>query len=500
VSRIETPIPPDDVKQYPAQPSSGWSHGHLSREEMRASSREKNWAAATSMLAAVVLTIAKLTVALLTGSLGIFSEAMHSGMDLVGTALSFAAVRISSRPPDATHPYGHAKFESLAALFAVFLLAITSVGILREAFERVFETSVVPTGTFYGVGVLLLSILVDFTRSRYLKRVAKKHGSQALAADAAHFETDLYSSITVLLGLGLVAYGGSAGWSPQWLAAADALAGASVAVIILIVAGRLALRAVNSLTDRVPPNLVDDVVAAASQAPGTLGDPSARVRFLGDQAYADVSIGVPRGLSLERSRAVSEEVVAKVQDVLPRADVVVRAVPVAPEAESAVQAATVTAARLGLGIHHVRAFQTPLGLRLDMHMEVPSHMTLGNAHEQADRLEAELAREIAGVNAQVHIEPRHEDVHTLVEAEQKEVRRLVEGAVAAGPHRGIHDIEVLQSEHGYVVTLHCYLPADMPIAAAHNVTAEIERVIREQVPGIYRITVHPEPATELHIP
>ena len=496
MSRIETPIQPgNDAKHYPAQ------HGHLSREELRASSREKNWAATTSMLAAVVLTVAKLTVALLTGSLGIFSEAMHSGMDLVGTALSFAAVRISSRPPDATHPYGHAKFESLAALFAVFLLAITAVGILREAFQRVFETSVVPTGTFYGVGVLLLSILIDFTRSRYLKRVAKKHGSQALAADAAHFETDLYSSITVLLGLGLVAFGGAAGWSPQWLAAADALAGASVAVIILIVAGRLALRAVNSLTDRVPPNLVDDVVAAASQAPGTLGDPSARVRFLGDQAYADVSIGVPRGLSLERSRAVSDEVVAKVQHVLPHADVVVRAVPLAPEAESAVQAATVTAARLGLGIHHVRAFQTPLGgLRLDMHMEVPSAMTLGDAHEQADRLEAELAREIAGVNAQVHIEPRHEDVHTLAEDDQEEVRRLVEHAVAEALFMGIHDIEALRSEHGYVVTLHCYLPADMPIAAAHNVTAEIERAIRERVPGIYRITVHPEPASELHIP
>jgi cation diffusion facilitator family transporter len=446
------------------------------------------------MLAAVFLTALKLVVALLTGSLGIFSEAMHSGMDLVGTALSMAAIRISNRPPDATHPYGHAKFESLAALCAVFLLGVTALGIMREAFERIVDATVVPTGTLLGVGVLLVSIVVDLTRSRYLRRVAARHGSQALAADAAHFETDLYSSITVLFGLLLVAVGGSLGWPGRLLAAADAVAGAAVAVIILVVAARLALRSVYSLTDRVPPHLVDQVTQAASSTPGTLGDPSARVRFLGDRAFADVSISVPRGLSLERSRALSDEVVARVQEVLPRADVVVRAIPVAPEAESAVEAAVVTAARLGIGVHHVRAFHTPQGLRLDMHMEVPSSMSLRDAHEEADRLEVELAREVSGALVQVHIEPRHEEVHVLRAELSSRVETEIEQIAASRPGAGIHDVEVLTSTNGYVITLHCYLPPDMPIAQAHAETAEIERAVRDRVQGIYRITVHPEPA------
>ncbi len=458
--------------------------------------RQKQRAALTSIFATILLALSKLAVALITGSLGIFSEALNSTVDLAGTALSYAAVRVSNRPPDATHPYGHAKFESLAALFAVVLLSLTALGILREAFLRVFGRGEVPSANWLGFAVLILSMIVDFTRSRYLNRVAEEHGSAALEADAAHFTTDLYSSATVLVALLIVAVGLGLGWPTPWLVAADAAAGALVALIILVVAARLALRAVNALTDHVPPTLVSDVVAAAGKTAETLGEPSARVRFVGDQPYADVSIAVPRGLSLERSRQVSNEVVSHVQEVLPRADVVVHTIPIAPESESAVEAVIVTAARLGLGVHHVRAFATPHGLRLDMHMEVPSTMTLLSAHQEADHLEAELRRDIAGVHdVQVHIEPRHEDVHKVAEySREEEIKRQVNVAARGQAGRGVHDIEVLWSDEGYVVTLHCYMPADLPISVAHARTAEVEKAVRAAVPGIYRVTVHPEPA------
>src|SRR5688500_5835670 len=206
--------------------------------------REKNWAALSSIGAAIFLTAAKLIVALSTGSLGILSEALHSAMDLVGTALSYAAIRVSNRPPDATHPYGHAKFESLAALFAVFLLSLTALGIVREAVERVTSSQVVPVPNGWAFIVLIISIAVDLSRSRYLKRVAEKHGSQALEADAAHFATDLYGSVTVLGGVTLVVVGGAVGWSPGVLSTLDAVAASLVAILIQVVALRLALRAV----------------------------------------------------------------------------------------------------------------------------------------------------------------------------------------------------------------------------------------------------------------
>ncbi|HEX8599813.1 MAG TPA: cation-efflux pump [Chloroflexia bacterium] len=462
-------------------------------------SREKNWAALSSMLVAVLLTAAKLVAGLISGSLGLLSEALHSAMDLVGTVLSYAAVRISSRPADATHPYGHAKVESLSALVAVGILSITALGILREAFERIAGSHVVPQQNWLGIAVLVVAVAVDYSRSRYLRRVADEHGSPALAADAAHFATDLLGSLAVLLGLLIVTLGTFLGWPSQVLGLVDASAGALVALIILGVAGQLAVRAVHALTDRVPPGLVSEVVAAAEGTPNMIGKPSARVRFLGDRPYADVLINVARGLSLERSREVSDEVVSRVQKILPHADVVVHTQPVASQSESAVEAATVTAARLGLGVHHVRAFETPSGLRLDMHMEVPASLSLREAHEQADRLEAALTSELQSAEVQVHIEPRHEELYRLWKDDES---RIVEAQIARITREidGVHDIEVLNSDQGLVVTLHYYMPDNLPIAAAHSKTAQIEQAVRDALPGIYRITVHPEPPSELHIP
>lgn len=462
-------------------------------------SHEKNWAALSSMLVAVLLTVAKLVAGLLSGSLGLLSEALHSAMDLVGTVLSYAAVRISNRPPDATHPYGHAKVESLSALVAVAILSITALGILREAFERIVGEHVVPQQNWLGIAVLIVAVGVDYSRSRYLRRVAAKHGSPALAADAAHFATDLLGSLAVLVGLVIVTIGTFVGWPARVLGLVDAGAGALVAFIILFVAGQLALRAAYALTDRVPPGLVGEVVAAASGTQDMIGTPSARVRFVGDRPYADLSINVARGLSLERSREVSQDVVSRVQQVLPHADVVVHTQPVAPHSESAVEAAIVTAARLGLGVHHVRAFDTPSGLRLDMHMEVPADLILRDAHEQADRLEAELRSELQSADVQVHIEPRHVEVYRLVEDDDsKSVAEKVGEVTAHIP--GIHEIEALKSDLGYVVTIHYYMPDDLPITTAHFKTAQIEQEVREAIPGIYRVTVHPEPPIGRHIP
>lgn len=464
-------------------------------DEVERGGNEKKWAALTSIAAAVLLTTAKLVVGVGTGSLGILSEAVHSGMDLVGTALSYGAIRVSNRPPDATHPYGHAKFESLAALFAVFLLSLTALGIIREAGERVLNSRLVPVPNGWAFAVLIGAMAIDLSRSRYLKRVAGKYGSQALEADAAHFATDLYGSLTVLGGITLVAIGGAAGWPPFLLSALDAGAGALVAILILGVALRLALRTVDALTDRVPPTLVDRVVEAVGQTDGLGGGlPSVRVRYVGDQAYADVSIEVPRGVSLERSDDISRRVIANVQKVIPKADVMVHTVPIAPDGESEVQVAVLSATRLGLGIHHVRAFRNADRLRIDMHMEVPSSMSLLAAHQQADRLEAVLRADLGVADTQVHIEPRHEEAENLQATTDPSMEYLILEAVSG--YDGIHDIEVLSSSRGAVVTLHCYLPGELQVAEAHAITADIERRVRDMVPNIYRITVHPEPLSE----
>jgi cation diffusion facilitator family transporter len=463
--------------------------------ELAARGQRKQTAALSSMVAAVVLAATKLVVGLLTGSLGLLSEALHSGLDLVGTILSFLAVRVSDRPPDVNHPYGHAKAESLVALFAVFLLTVTSLGILYEAYRKVFGEPEVPETNVFSFAVLILALAIDLSRSRYLARIARETHSQALAADAAHFASDLWSSGTVLASLTLIGLGGVLGWSAHWRSVIDAGAGVVVAGVIFHAAWGLAGRAVNSLMDEVPRHLVPAMEQAAADTPGVVETDNARLRYVGDQAYADVVVNVARGLSLEESEAISEDVIARVRHVVPGADVVVHTHPVASTSELATDLARVIAARLAVGVHHVRAFQTPRGFRLDMHMEVPSNQTLAEAHGLADEVEARLRAEMPSLSAvEIHIEPRHDETHLVEPLDDSALRdRVVAAAERVAGAGTVNRVEMGQTRMGYVVIIHCTLPGHLPIVEAHARTAEIERAVREALGTSYRVTVHPEP-------
>ena len=194
--------------------------------------REKHMVALSSVLAAVFLTAMKIVVGLLTGSLGILSEAAHSGLDLVAAAVTYFAVRVSGRPPDFEHPYGHGKIENLSALFETLLLLLTCVWIFYEAIQRLFFKNVEVETSIWAFVIMAISIGVDFTRSRALARAAKKYDSQALEADALHFSTDIWSSSVVIAGLGLVWLAENLGI--EWLKHADAVAAMGVAVIVFL--------------------------------------------------------------------------------------------------------------------------------------------------------------------------------------------------------------------------------------------------------------------------
>ena len=204
--------------------------------------REKHWVALSSVLAAIFLTGMKLVVGLMTGSLGILSEAAHSGLDLVAAVVTLFAVRISGRPADREHTYGHGKVENLSALFETVLLLVTCIWIIYEAIQRLFFKEVLVEASIWAFVIMGVSIVIDFSRSRALARVAKKYQSQALEADALHFSTDIWSSSVVIGGLLLVR---GADWlGLAWLTKADALAAMGVAGIVVYISAQLGQRTI----------------------------------------------------------------------------------------------------------------------------------------------------------------------------------------------------------------------------------------------------------------
>ncbi|HXZ30306.1 MAG TPA: cation diffusion facilitator family transporter, partial [Dehalococcoidia bacterium] len=225
--------------------------------------REKKLVALSSVMAAIFLTATKLTIGLLTQSLGILSEAAHSGLDLVAAGMTYYSVRVSSHPPDEAHHYGHGKIENLSALVETLLLFITCAWIVYEAVQRLFFKPVQIEVRMWSFLVMGVSIIVDITRSRALMKTAKKYSSQALEADALHFSTDVWSSSVVILGLIMVyvsrLFVSSSPTLASWLSRADAIAALGVAGIVLLVSYRLGSKTIGVLLDTAPKGIARQI-------------------------------------------------------------------------------------------------------------------------------------------------------------------------------------------------------------------------------------------------
>ena len=301
----------------------------FSPESMRA---EKRAVAGNSVLAAFAITALKIVVGFTTGSLGILSEAAHSGLDLIAALVTFFSVRVSDKPADADHQYGHGKVENFSAFIETGLLLLTCIWIISEAVKRLFFHSVEIEPSAAAFVVMLLSILVDAWRSRALGRIATKYDSQALEADALHFSTDIWSSSVVIVGLALVQLGRS--YQVTWLSKADPIAALFVAGVVVSVSWRLARRTVDALLDAAPPGVRNQILERIRNVDGVLEVGRARIRKAGNRYFADVSVGLSRNFTFQRSEQIADEVTAQVHQVLPNADVMVHSVPRARRSEN----------------------------------------------------------------------------------------------------------------------------------------------------------------------
>jgi cation diffusion facilitator family transporter len=287
---------------------------------------EKKSVALNSVMAAVLLTVLKLFVGWWSGSIGILAEAAHSGLDFMAALVTYVAVRAASRPADAKHPYGHGKVENLSASVETLLLLATCGWIIREAVERLFSRNVRVDASVWVFAVMLISIVVDVSRSRMLYRAAAKHRSQALEADALHFSTDIWSSAVVLVGL-LGVKLAQAVPSLSFLLKADAVAALLVAVIVVVVSLKLGLRTLNALLDTAPDGMTEKVKAAVEAVEGVQDCHAIRLRHSGPHCFVDLHVLLDGAQTLEAAHQVTERIEQVVQGIMSDADVTVHPEP-----------------------------------------------------------------------------------------------------------------------------------------------------------------------------
>ncbi len=447
----------------------------------------------------------KLFLTIATGSLGVLSELLHSSLDLVAAVITFVSVRVSDKPADANHTYGHGKIENFAAFTETGLLLLTAVYVIGEAVQRLFFLRVHIRPSLAAFVVLFLALGIDIARARALKRAAREYPSEALEADALHFSTDVWSTSVVIAGIAAAWAGERSG--AAWLQYADPLAALGVAGVVIWVAVRLGKRTIDALLDVAPSGLQQKVAHAVGGMQGVLSAERVRVRRAGNRHFVDVTVSMPRAASLEQAHAMSDAVERRVAEIIP-ADVMVHVEPRPYPEEHLFEAIRAAAQRLGLAIHELSAYELGSKLFIELHLEVAEQLSLRQAHHQASLLEEEIRRlpflsdprktEAAEIN--IHIEPQGTHIPSgqgqVVEMRDlaREVEKFVNDLGSEfGELLDCHEVRVRQVEGKILVSCHCTMNGNLPISEIHDVTGDLEDRVRGRFPQIARVTIHPEP-------
>lgn len=451
--------------------------------------KDKEQVALVSMLASGGLAIAKFAIGFVTGSIGLISEGVHSSADFVATLITWWAVRVSHKPADADHHFGHGKMESMAALFEVALLFAAAGWIAFEAISRIFGEPHVIDGAWIAIAVLVVSIIVDFWRVRALRRVAKATGSPALEADALHFLSDMLSSGVVLIGMVFVAFG---------YMSADAVAALIVSCFIVVAATKLGRRVFDTLVDAAPEGAHGVIAAKVSRIPEVITVERIRVRTAGATLFVELAVAVSRSLPLDRVAALKARIVDTVQREFPNAELTVVAEPRAVDDETIETHVRVIAANRGAAIHRLTIQQIKDRLSISMDIEVKASLTVKQAHDIASELE-EAIRDDLGEDTEIdtHIEPMAanwldgreipDDQYLVLQSV------LVSAAEQGGIVKEVHNVRIRSTELGLIVNFHCRLPPDMMVTDAHAAVDEVERHVRSLRPEVARVIGHAEP-------
>jgi cation diffusion facilitator family transporter len=439
-------------------------------------------AALVSVAAAAALVVLKLTVGLATHSLGLISEAIHSGTDLVAALLTFFAVGVAGRPADPGHQYGHGKAEHLAALGEAVFLVAASVLIGVRAIERLAgSSSHTVHAAWYAFVVVGVVILVDASRTFVSWRASRRYESAALASNALHFGSDLAGSVAVIVGLAFARGGHPNG---------DSIAALFVAALVLLAAGRLARGNVDVLMDRAPAAAEATARAAIDALPGVELQ-RLRMRQAGGRKFADVVIGVPPAAGVGQGHAAADAVEEAVERAVPGSDVVVH---VEPLEDAGIRERAHAAAVAVPGVrevHNLALVEIGGRTELSLHLKLPGDVTLEEAHDVAEQLERAVCAAVPEVDSvQTHLEPLTEpSAGQEVAGDAGAVERIVVEATGRPPR----ELRFLRTDGGLVAFLTLGLEGTSRLDDAHARASEVEERIRRERPDIADVIVHTEP-------
>ncbi len=451
--------------------------------------KEKRLIALTSVLAAVFLTSFKLGIGLWTNSLGILSEAAHSGLDLLASMITLLAITFADLPADEDHPYGHGKLENISAFVETLLLVLTCAWIVWEGVNRLITHTYFIETNIWGFIVMSVSILIDISRSRALLRVARKHKSQALEADALHFSSDIWSSLTVIGGLFFVWLG-----YPEF----DAVAAIGVALLVLFVSYRLGRRTIDALMDRVPHSLTKEVESVIKSVEGVEELRKVRIRTSGAHIFVDTVVAIRRTIPFQSAHAIMDSIERVVHDIHPDADVVVHSEPFETKDETIVDKIRMIVMDKGLRApHNIEVYLIAGKYFIDFDVEYAKGKSFTEAHEITSEIEQQIQTALQSIGkVTIHMEEYHPSERILTKVTDAEMNLSREICDVTERHKAIFackDLTLLKEGHQYNATLTCQIERTKTLDEVHQIISDVEAVLFRHFKQLRRITIHAEP-------
>jgi len=449
--------------------------------------REKTRAGRLSIVASILLTALKLAVGLVTNSLAVMSITIDSAFDVAGSATTYLSLKVSGRPPDSEHLYGHGKAENLGGLLVTALLLITVSYVVYEALRRMFFRAVEVVPGVVGFAGIAAAIVVEAWLSRYLKRAAERHRSHVLNANALQFRMDVWTQSFVMLGLLLVDLGYSV---------ADPLLAILISSYIAYLGLRVGKSSVDVLLDRAPTAVVKMVQEAVGSFEGVKYD-NLRVRTSGPQTFVDLRIHIPRTYTLERAHSIASEVEERVREAVPAVDVVIHVEAEGVEEKAVDRIRRIASEISGVkGIHDLWLRRVGEAYEIDAHMQVDSELLLSEAHRISTAFEEALKKEFGeGSRITVHIDT---EVDRVIDQPEPEippwlVARVREAVLEVDEVGSCDSITFKRFGDSIHVSISCTLKHDFKIEEAHRVAEEVEKRVSKRVKGVAKVFVHTAP-------
>jgi cation diffusion facilitator family transporter len=462
---------------------------------------EKQLVAFSSVLAAVFLVTIKAVVGYATGSLGILSEAAHSALDLGAALVTLFAVRISDKPPDADHTYGHGKIESFSALIETLLLLATCGWIIYEAFERLlFGKSIAVTNTAWGIGIMVLSIAIDISRSRALKKMADKYNSQALEADALHFSSDVWSSLVVISGLACVSLGNY--FKVPLLHYADPVAALGVSLLVMGVSLKLGKRTIDVLLDTTPQGMIAEISRAVRDIQGVLDIASVRVRPSGPLFFIDLNVGISKNESHSEVHGVVHKIRAALRERFPNSDIIISTYPIdvaGNEEKETYRTVKKIVDRFPVctNIHNIHVYDISEKRHIAVHIEVKENLSLEQSHELSHEITALIQQQLPDVrDVNVTFESakqRHIVARDVTDQSADLIGRIDKMINKAPDKLNCHDIKVFSQGEKVSVFLHCGLKGNYQSELLEKLSKNISRRIKKTFSRVDSVHIHVEP-------